>query len=243
MSENSPAIEAPRKKGNGRGEEQGGNDYAALKKNSPTNAVITEATIALVCIGRTPLLMDPMSEEVIVRDLIMGGRPPKDTTTPVEERAARKIYRNEAGKIGLPAGMLFASLRGAGRKIKVGPRATLTKYDGETALPAIMTIREMFLELKHPDVKDFETAWKTDVRRGQLATGTTCGIIRPKFDKWGFEVTIDVDYTGMEGLSEQHIRDLFTKSGRVTGLGSFRPSCGGQFGTYDVAEFEILEQK
>lgn len=223
-------VATPKKKGNGKAE-------------APSNNVVTEATIALVCVGRTPLLMDPMSEEVIVRDLILGGRPGKDTTTPIRDRAAVKIYRSEEGKIGLPAGMLFASLRGAGRKVKVGPRATLTKYDGETALPAILTIREMFLELKHPEVKDFEEAWKVDVRRGQLASGTTCGIVRPKFDKWGFEVTIDVDYTGLDGLTEGHIKELFRKSGRNTGLGSFRPSCGGQYGTYDVVEFEVLEQR
>jgi hypothetical protein len=52
-----------------------------------------------------------------------------------------------------------------------------------------------------------------------------------------------VDYTGLEGLTMEHIKELFRKSGRNTGLGSFRPACGGQFGTYDVVEFEVVEQK
>lgn len=220
---------------------------APKKKNGKSvdagRSLITEATIALVCTGRTPLLMDPMDEETIVGTLVLGERSPKDKTTSPRDRAGKKMYRDPDGKICLPGGMLFASLRGAGKKVKVGPRATITKYNGETALPAIITIREMFLVLKHPEVADFESAWKEDIRRGRLQSGQTCGIIRPMFPKWGFEVTIDVDYTGLEGLTEAHIRELFRKSGRNTGLGSFRPSCGGQFGTFDVTEFEVLEQK
>jgi len=229
MTDAAPEIltEAPKKKTNG----------------SPKPELVTEETIMLVCVGRTPLLMDPMDEESIVNDLILGERKPKDKTTPIRDRAAKKIYRDPAGKIALPSVMLFASLRGAGRKIKVGPRATITKYDGETSLPAILTIREMYLVLKHPEVKDFEEAWVPDVRRGQLQSGQTCGIIRPRFDKWGFEVTVDIDYSGLEGLTRAHILDLFRKSGRNTGLGSFRPACGGQFGTYDIANFVVIEQK
>jgi hypothetical protein len=204
---------------------------------------VAEATIALVCVGRTPLMMDPMDRETIEKTLIFGDRPPKDTTTPTEDRASKKMYRNPEGKIALPSDMLFACLRGAGKKVKVGPRANITKSTGETALPAIVTIQEMYLTLKHPEVTDFDQAWTTDVRRGRLASGTTCGIVRPKFEKWGFEVTVEIDYTGLEGLTEGHIKELFRRAGHNQGLGSFRPSCGGPFGTFDVAEFVVLEQR
>jgi hypothetical protein len=81
--------------------------------------------------------------------------------------------------------------------------------------------------------------WVVDVRRGVLqATKVAVAIVRPKFPRWGFEITVEVNE---DLVNVEKIMDLFEIAGRQCGLGDFRPGTKGQFGRFSVKEFAALE--
>ena len=196
---------------------------------------IKQWVVEVTCEQRSPILFDAMSADEVWNVLYAGNRPLKDKTATREQVAEQKLYHNpEGGAIGFPAEMLFASLRGAGRKVKVGRSALSTAET--TQLPAFLTIEDPFIELL-----DKDAAWIPDVRRGMMKSGTTkvaCAICRPKFMLWRFKVRISVDLEGVDGLEMAHLRQLFYKAGSTQGLGSFRPSCNGPFGRFKVVDWE-----
>ena len=108
--------------------------------------------------GTTPLLMDPMPDEVL--EGIRTKTPlPKRTDWSREEEAATKIYRDSNGAAGIPSENLFASLIEAGRKVKVNGKQISTAES--TILPALLSIEEFFLPFKG------RPKWVADMKRGR----------------------------------------------------------------------------
>lgn len=222
------------------GKSRRSNGNAGTEPAAPRRLVSNEALIEVVCVGKSPLLMDAMPPEVVEKTLVRKQRDAIDTESPLDVMAAKKLYRDSDGTIGLPTECLFACLRGGGRKVKVGKGSISTAKT--TELPSILTIEETFIKLVIPGGGDPETSWKEDLRRGIMQNGANrvaVGIVRPKFEKWGFTVNVTVDYTGMEGLTETHIQRLFEIAGNRIGLGSYRPSCNGPFGRFRVEAFTV----
>jgi hypothetical protein len=82
---------------------------------------------------------------------------------------------------------------------------------------------------------DQDAKWLPDRRRGVLAAnGAAVAIIRPKFPKWAFDVTIEVNE---DQVAIEKIQDLMNVAGRIAGIGDFRPSRRGQFGRFKVTDF------
>ncbi|MCC7522260.1 hypothetical protein IT407_00440 [Candidatus Uhrbacteria bacterium] len=90
---------------------------------------------------------------------------------------------------------------------------------------------------------DPESPWRVDVQRGVGNTGIANAIVRPCFEEWGFKVTIEVDYTGLEGLTSEHIQQLFERAGKRVGLLSYRPACKGPYGRFKVASFKEISAR
>lgn len=219
------------------------NGSTAEATKQPKRARIsTEALIEVVCVQKSALLMDAMSDEDIESALIRGIRKPPDRDSPLEEMAKRKMYRGPNGEIILPASMYFACLRNAGRKVKVGKSNISTAKT--TELPSILTIEEEYFILFDPETGKplTEVDMKTDLRRCMMDNAgkkTAVGNVRPRFDRWAFKATLSVDYSGMEGLMEAHIRKLVEIAGNRIGVGSWRPTCNGPMGRFRIETFEV----
>lgn len=197
-------------------------------------------TAKVTCTGVSPILMDPMTDAVL-EGLRTGVRPNILRDRPAVDVAREKIYRQngEKSSIGLPAEMLFASLVAAGRNVKNGKKQVSTVKT--TTLPDFFSIQDYFLpfsNIKKKGKKD--DSWKVDKRRGRLNDGTAICIVRPRFDKWEFEVTVEYDE---KKADKSIIKALFANAGSAQGLGAFRPNCKGPFGRFRVTRWKDITKK
>jgi len=212
-----------------------------LKEGAGTEAeegyeTITESkinTYKVRCIGISPILMNPATDELL--DELEGGagaRKAKALGVSSKDKAEKKIIRSEKDEIGIPVEYLFSCLREAGRKVSYDGKSKISTKES-TFLPALMAITNNFLPFLNQKAE-----WFVDRRRGKLPKdGTTVCIVRPRVNEWAFDVTIEVD----EGeIHVDKIKELFKRAGTMVGLGDFRPSCNGQFGRFRLENFELM---
>jgi len=197
-------------------------------------------TAKVKCTGVSPILMDPMTDAVL-EGLRTGVRPNISRDRPAVDVAREKIYHEngEKSSIGLPTEMLFASLVAAGRNVKNGTKQVSTVKT--TTLPDFFSIQNYFLpfsNIKKKGKKD--ESWRVDKRRGRLNDGTAICIVRPRFDRWEFEVTVKYDE---KKADKSIIKALFVNAGSAQGLGAFRPNCKGPFGRFKVTRWKDITKK
>jgi hypothetical protein len=193
--------------------------------------------------GLKPLLMDQMPPNDVVNVLIRRQRKAPQTDLELAEMAAPKIYRDdEDGAIIVPERMLIASLKYAGKFVKLDARRKVTDAKGASAIFAFLTIMDDRIMLLNGDgVPATDDDWKEQVDKGRLKDGTACGIVRPAFKDWAIELTLEVDLTDADGMTMEKVKDLFKRAGRRAGLGAFRPNCGGAYGQFVVEEWELID--
>lgn len=187
--------------------------------------------------GKKPYLMNPATQELL-EALRTGIHAPVVKDRPRKEVAAGKICRQDK-KPGVPGENLFSCLVEAGRQVDLKARQKISTKES-TQVPSFLEIEEMFFpfEIEGDPDYDPEKAWVDDMRRGRLPKdGTAVAIVRPRFDRWGFKVHITVD-TSI--LTTDRVKELFIIAGRSVGLGDFRPSCRGPFGTFVVKRWTVL---
>ena len=197
--------------------------------------------VKVKCVGKSPILMDQMTEETL-ESLRTQVRVDVKKDRSVKDVAAEKIYREngEDSRVGLPSSMLFASLARAGQNVKNGTKQISTAK--KTALPGLLSIEDFFMPFINIEGND-DKAWVVDKRRGVMhnkGNDITVCIIRPRFDKWEFEVSIEYDETKVDSSV---LKALFENAGSFQGLASFRPNCGGQFGRFVVVSWEKKKEK
>lgn len=168
--------------------------------------------------------MDPMSDETLDDLRQKRQKPKKRDWTPTQE-AESKLYK-EDGVTGIPAENLFACLREAGVFVKFDGKRNISNNE-ESILGGILTIQETFLPLNHG------AKWVADKRRGVNPQGgeAVC-IVRPRFDQWGFEATIEFDE---KLVSEESVKKLFYYGG-IKGMGGHRKK--GSFGRFTLVKWE-----
>jgi hypothetical protein len=174
--------------------------------------------VKVKCLGTSALLMDKFT----AHDSTCSS--PKTDKQLMEE----KIYRNECGRIGLPSLMLFMALNAAAKKFG-RKQCSRTKND---MISDLMRIEEEFIFLTDGTGKRPE--FVPDVRRAifeQGKTCTVCRLVRPRFDHWGFNVTIVYDEKKVYG---ETLHNLFDFTGFSNGLCFYRPERGGPFGRFKV---------
>lgn len=181
--------------------------------------------------GVTPLLMNRMTEELLLQ-IRSGAKKPKSKRTEESprEEAARKVYTLHTGEPYLPTENLMAALIAAGQYVRLdGKRqASTTK---SSLVPGFLALQDTHL-LLHPDT------WEVDIRPGRNPNGgeAVC-LVRPRFDKWGFEVTALLD-TSVVG--EATCRELFEIGLSRIGVGDFRPQKRGVFGRSVITLWKAL---
>jgi hypothetical protein len=189
---------------------------------------------ALKLVGVSALLTDPMNAETL-NSLRTGEKLQIDKNRSLDEICECKLYRDEDGELTIPAANVLAALNHVGGFFSY-PGTKKNLATGATSLiPSFLRIEGEYLKLSHD-------GWKPDQRRGRLATGVAVAIVRPKFKTWSIELVIQLDDN--EPIKIETVLALFEKAGKASGLGSFRPSCKGAFGQFDVEScYEIELEK
>lgn len=188
--------------------------------------------IKVRCEGVTPILFNRKSPELLQR-LWSPDKKAKTAPRPLpREHAEKCLYTLPDGRHYVPGEMLMSSLIAAGAFVRLEGRRQISSAKS-TTLPAFLTLLDSQLILSHQ-------AWEVDMRGGVNPNGNeaVC-IVRPRFDKWGFEVSILIEN---EEIDEARIRELFDKAGSRMGLGDFRPQRKGIFGKFRVACWERVEE-
>lgn len=235
------------------------------KKDEParSTAAEKELLIEVECQQKSFLMMDAYEPTQMVRDLFRKERRVPRVDEALEVIAAEKIYRNAKGHPVVPVECLLACLREAGRTIKVGKEKisyaeksavysifteiTSPDADGESDLIPLIFPADADPLLTVPShggdkANDPRSPWRMDIRRGMMNNGgkkvANC-LIRPRFNTWGFRLSVSVDLTAMESLTKEHIKLLFERAGNRVGLLSWRPDCNGPAGRFAITKWEV----
>src|SRR5262245_11298538 len=198
--------------------------------------------IRVRCRGTSPLLFNRMTMEQLdglrTKEKGSKNRPrPKDP----RDEAAPKVHQDEEGMPLLPDEMLFACLVNAGVFVRLDGKRQVSTKDS-TTLPGFLEVEERVIYLMHPDDaklnKKKPLRWEVDMRQGKNPNGgeAVC-IVRPRFDLWAFEVTIQIDASEID---ENLIRELFDKAGKRIGIGDFRPQKKGRYGKFVVECWDVV---
>jgi hypothetical protein len=192
------------------------------------DSIQTLVLLKVTCKGITPLLMNRVSEEELlkIRDKV---KPPKGASrkTPREE-CQSKVYEDSNKKPYLPSSMLYSCLVAAGQHVRLDGKRQISTAKS-TMLPQFLTIKSETLALDTP------TPWEVDLRQGRNPNGGELVVLcRPRFDVWAFTAEIEVDVLE---IGESRIRELFDIAGKRCGLGDFRPNRKGIYGQFIVEKW------
>ena len=185
--------------------------------------------VAVTCRGKTPLLMNRVSEEELlkIRDKVKA---PKGAPRPApREECEKKVYVDLDGKPYLPVNMLYSCLVAAGQHVRLDGKKQISTAKS-TALPTFLTLDDTSIALNAPK------PWEVDLRQGRNPNGGELVVLcRPRFDEWAFTVNITID---TRQIAEMTMRELFDIAGVRCGLGDFRPNRKGIFGQFLIEKWE-----
>lgn len=141
-------------------------------------------------------------------------------------RAEYHCYRNGDGKCFIPADQIRGSLIGAGTylKAKMGGRSKSMKV----IVAATFIVAPEQIIIPDYDLIDKRSAVNRNIKGRVIA-------IRPKWSNWeaSFELQVFEDT-----ISKAQIEELFKYAGSYVGIGSFRPTCNGMFGRFELTDIE-----
>ncbi|MFZ2804371.1 MAG: hypothetical protein WA001_04045 [Patescibacteria group bacterium] len=160
-------------------------------------------------------------------------------------RAEYKRHSGSRGESGFPTLMLSSALREAARRLQrrgeafgLDPHESYTTVfwlDGEMFLPFDPDSLAKDWDHSVDPQKNIREGWVPDVRDAK--SGRQC---RPVFPQWRCTVFIKVDYRALDDKTEPFIKEVFEVAGSLEGLGAFRPSNGGTYGTFKLVSLEPL---
>lgn len=181
--------------------------------------------VSIECKGKTPLLMNRVSDEELlkIRDKIKEpkGAPRKSP----REECEGKVYKDLDGKPYIPIKWLYSCLVAAGQHVRLDGKRQISTAT-KTMLPQFLTLDSETIKLITPH------PWEVDLQQGRNPNGGELVVLcRPRFDAWGFQVDVSID---TREIAEGTIRELFDKAGVRCGLGDFRPARKGIYGQFIV---------
>ena len=202
------------------------------------SAGLVRVTVAVS--GITPLLMNRMTAETL-EGIRRKTKKPKTQQRPEKPRdeAEPKVYVTEKGAPYWPVENLFSCWVGAGQFVRLDGKRQVSTAKA-TVLPAFLTIEDpIILLVENPSDPEQEwrpAEWEVDMRQGRNPNGgeAVC-LVRPRFDKWGFRISVLVD-TNEVGINIA--REVIEQGGKRMGIGDFRPQRKGQFGKYQLIQWQ-----
>lgn len=189
--------------------------------------------VTATCVGFTPYLMNPATPALLerLRKGSSSGPPQARDEKTLEEEAAEKLFV-VGGRVGFLGDNLLSCLVEAGRHVQHAGKTKLSTT-GSSLVPAFLTIEQEFVPFTG------NPGWVADVRMGRNPRGSEAvAIVRPRFDAWGFEVTLRL----ARELEASKARELLEKAGSYIGLGDWRPQRRGKFGKFEVEAWSVLKQ-
>lgn len=180
--------------------------------------------------GTMPLLQDRFGEQAEASLLQTTRRAQQVPKTP-RELAEHGAYRAPDGTLCFPTSAIARLMRDAGSNHKQrGTRKSL-RY----IVPAGIRMLEEFGQLHDHNgepLRDFEVDSRSVVNPKVKARVMK---YRPRLDDWFMSFSVGVlDHVIDERIAHQ----LLSEGGEQIGIGSFRPSNGGPFGTFLVTKWE-----
>lgn len=138
--------------------------------------------------------------------------------------AERYLYKDEDGRICIPAYIMKACIRNAGRNYRV--RQRYSTY--ASMIRAGIDVEPEYIPLIH-------NGWKVDVRivvvnRNRILRA------RPRFDVWGLEFFIRNNDPNI--LKFDILKKIVVDAGKYYGIGDYRP----EFGLFEVLEFKKVDR-
>lgn len=171
----------------------------------------------------------------------------KKTDITLQDDAAAKVYRSEAGvdgtvgKMGFPMQNIMSCMVLAGRLVKSGKSALSTAKD--TKIFGFLEFVEEFCPFKNCD-ENGNVAWSPFPVKGTMHNGASevavC-INRPRIPHW--ELSFSVKFDEKRGVDESTLVKLVELAGRQVGLGDWRPAKRGRFGRFVITKMEVLDAK
>lgn len=139
-----------------------------------------------------------------------------------EEQAETSVYRMANKQLYLPTLCFRQSLIYAGGGKKVGKRSARSVL-AATVFPG--TDKTGLIDAKGRPITDYEM----DIRGAVNKTAGRIVISRACVHHWNCIAELDID-TDM--IEPKLIADLLNEAGTISGVGAYRPSCGGWFGRF-----------
>lgn len=208
----------------------------SVKKNghakAPAEGTLIRRVVTLV--GKTPLLVNRISEETLLNIRNKTKRPKNAPVLSPREEADSKVYLTADGKPYLPAQNLLAALIEAGKNVRLDGKRQMSTAKS-TCLPAFLSLEDPIFCLVDPTTGK-PAVWEVDLRGGKNPNGgeAVC-LVRPRFDRWSIKVVATID---VSEIGESVIRGLFDISGARVGVGDFRPQRKGIYGQFLVKCWE-----
>jgi hypothetical protein len=195
--------------------------------------VMVEVTMT----GRSPLLMNPMAGDDLLKLWDKSGKKAKNAERPtLREAAESRLYRTNDGWLYVPSKCLMACLIGAGQYIRLDGKRQVSTAKSST-LPGILSIHDHYLRLYKPGTDETPT-WEVDVQQGRNPNGgEAVALVRPRIDEWEMRTTIEAD---VSQLSMRLIRELFDIAGKRMGLLDFRPQKKGTYGQFNINRWAVV---
>jgi len=185
--------------------------------------------IKVVIAGTKPLLMHRFTDEAQLKATAGTSSSIANDRSPAHAQAEAALYTDEKGTIGIPQPNILRCIIDGGKFHKVGRTKVTTQKS--SLVSAAVDIDPLFVPLKH------EAPWRVDTRPVRIpATGGRILRHRPCFEDWSLKFTISLD-TSI--LSVDLLRQIVNSSGRMIGLGDFRPDTKGPFGRFEVNEWKV----
>ena len=184
--------------------------------------MIETATFKIV--GLSPLLMH--STRGMLAQNNGNSLKTKQIPSPQEE-AELAVYKLKDGQLYAQALWFRGSIIGKGGGAS-GRR--IGKATANSRCSAGMLMNEKYVDcpLYHPQtgkpIKDYEI----DIRPVVVQKARIMRA-RPRIDEWACDLTFDID---TDFVTVEQVLELLNMSGRVAGIGDYRPNCKGWFGRY-----------
>jgi len=146
------------------------------------------------------------------------------------KEAEAGLYRDENGRICVPAICVLAAMREAAKEYKVPGRGKKSFRD--YVFSGLRITPEM-IPLQVPNGQDPENAWKVDLRPVVVQKSRIMRA-RPKFDEWALEFEVEI----LDPIIRPaNVKEFLEAAGKYIGLCDFRPL----FGLFKVTKFEVAK--
>jgi len=169
--------------------------------------------------GTRPLLMNAPNPILLKRE---ATRRRSEIPDP-ETEAKQRLYTDPKGNICIPAYVVKACIRAAGRNYKLPQR----KSTYASMIRAGIQVEPEYIPLKH-------NRWEIDIRPVVVQRARILRA-RPRFDEWGLELKIiNLDPAI---LKADVLKRILEDAGRWYGIGDYRP----EFGLFKVVKFKVVD--